>query len=139
MANEIRISGLREFKRSLKQLDSGLPKQVRIVGNQAAEIVVSAAKPRVPIGPGKGGHAKSSVRVASTQSAVRVRGGGKRFPYYAWLDFGGRVGKNRSVRRPYIKKGRYIWAAYADNDQLVQARLISGLTDLAQQAGLEPQ
>lgn len=133
----IRIEGLRELSRGLKQVDREAAKQLRLAGNRAAQIVVNTAKPRVPIGPGIGGHAVSSIKAASTQTAARVSEGGKRFPYMPWLDFGGRVGPKRSVKRPFIKQGRYIWAAFADKRDEIEDVLEKGIVDVARNAGLE--
>lgn len=137
MAEAIRIRGLREFRSNLRRLDRNAPKGLRLAGNKAASLVVEEARPRVPIGPGKGGHAKSSLRAASTQSAARVRGGGKRFPYYPWLDFGGRVGPKKSIKRPFHKDGRYIWRAFADNRARVQHELRDALVAVARSSGVE--
>lgn len=135
MAEVIRITGLKEFKRHLRQLDSTLPKGLRLAGNKAAEIVVAEAKPRVPR---RTGRAAGSVRAASTQASARVKGGGARVPYYPWLDFGGSVGRNNSVHRPFLKEGRYIWKAFADRRAAVQDELKDALVDVARKAGLEP-
>lgn len=132
---EIRITGLREFNRTLRRIDKDAPKGLRLAGNKAADIVVTAAQPRVPLGPGRGGHAKSSIKAASTRTAARVREGGKRFPYMPWLDFGGRVGRNRSVYRPFIKRGRYVWAAFDDNRDRVEGVLRGELADIARKSG----
>lgn len=134
----IRVDGLREFSRNLKRLDKDLPKGLRLAGNAAANLVVDEAKPRVPVGPGRGGHAKSSLKAASTRTAARVSAGGKRFPYYAWLDFGGRVGPNKSVKRPFLKSGRYIWKAFEDRRVDVENTLKTELVKAAAGAGLGP-
>jgi len=131
----IRVHGLRELKRTLRRIDRGAPKGLRLAGNKAAQIVVDTAKPRVPLGPPQGGHAKSSIRAASTTSAARVRAGGARFPYYPWLDFGGRVGRKNSVHRPFLKTGRYIWAAFAQERDRVERVLRDELVDVAERAG----
>lgn len=137
--SEVRIRGLKEFRRGLKQIDATLPRGIRKAGNKAADIVVSEARPRVPLGPGKGGHAKSSIRKASTSSAVRVSEGGPRFPYMPWLDFGGTVNKHtaRPTKRPFKKTGRYVWAAFAENRQLVIDTYEDELVTLAREAGVE--
>lgn len=137
MADVIRIVGLREFNRNLRRMDKDLPKGLKRAGDQAAQLVVNEARPRVPLGPGRGGHARSSVKAASTRTAARVRGGGRKFPYYPWLDFGGRVGRNRSVRRPYLTEGRYIWSAFADRRRAVQDTLQDALVGVARSAGVE--
>lgn len=133
----IKVEGLREFRRALKRATGEAPKGLRLAGNVAAKIVVDAAKPRVPTGPGKGGHASSSIKAASTQTAVRVSAGGKRYPYMPWLDFGGSVGPRKRSHRPFLKKGRYIWWAFDAHTDDVQQALIAELGGLARDAGMD--
>jgi hypothetical protein len=134
----IRITGLREFNKALKAVDDKLPSKTRLAANTAAQIVVDVAKPRVPTGPGKGGHAATSIKAQSTRTAARVSAGGKKYPYYPWLDFGGKVGRHKTVKRPFLKRGRYIWDAYADNADKVEQQFTSALVDVARDAGLDP-
>lgn len=136
MSEPIRVEGMNEWNRALRRLDSEAPKALRIAHNKAAQIVVDTARPRVPLGPGKGGHAKDSIRVASTRTSTRVKAGSKRIPYYPWLDFGGSVGPKRSVRRPFIKEGRYIFAAYNDNKPEIADTLKRELEAVINAAGL---
>lgn len=136
MAEPIKIEGLAEFNRSLRKLDSDLPKALRLAMNQAADVVIGYAKPRVPR---RSGRAVGSIRAASTRTAVRVAAGGRKAPYYPWLDFGGRIGKRKSVRRAFLKEGRYLYAGYfkaRDSGQL-QDVMTNALVDVARQAGLE--
>jgi HK97 gp10 family phage protein len=134
----ISIDGLREFNKALKEIDSKLPSQTRIGLNTAAQIVVDAAKPKVPVGPGKGGHAKDSIKAKSTRTEVRVSEGGNKYPYMPWLDFGGRVGIHKSVKRPFMKTGRYLWAAYDAHKGDVEAQAVKALEQVAVDAGLTP-
>ncbi|WP_020385881.1 HK97 gp10 family phage protein [Kribbella catacumbae] len=134
MTDAIKIDGLAEFTRNLKKLDSDLPKALRMAFNAAAEVVVTDARQGIPT---KSGKAKASVNARSTASASRVVGGSKRVPYYPWLDFGGRVGKGRSVSRPFIKHGRYIYNAYFDNQARYAELVEQALLDVARQAGIE--
>jgi len=133
---EIRVSGLREFNRALRQIDRNAPNGVKVAGNRAAQIIVDQARPLVPVGPPAGGHARTSIRVASTRTAARIRAGGRRFPYYPWLDFGGAVGRRDSVRRPFYKDGRYIYPTYYRNLARVQGILRDELAAVARSAGL---
>jgi hypothetical protein len=137
VADPIRIEGLKEFQRALKGMSPELPKGLRLAANSAAELVVKDAKPKVPIGPAKGGHAADSVKAASTRTAARVQGGSKKYPYYPWLDFGGGVGPRKSVKRPFLRRGRFIWNSYAENQDKVQAQLSAALSQVAVDAGLE--
>jgi hypothetical protein len=131
----IKIEGLTRLNRSLRSISKDAPKQLRLVGNEAANLVVDDARPDVPTLTGR---AAKTVKAASTRTAAQVKAGGVRAAYYPWLDFGGRVGKNRSVRRTFIKGGRYIFPAYSDNRELIGERLERGMTELIRDAGLDP-
>lgn len=131
----IKVEGLTRLNRSLKSISKDAPKQLRLVGNEAADLVVKDAKPDVPTDTGT---AQRTVRAASTRTAAQVKAGGKRAPWYPWLDFGGRVGIRRSVRRQFIKGGRYIYPAYSDNRDQIADKLADGLTELIRDSGLEP-
>jgi hypothetical protein len=134
VADAIRINGLNEYVRSLKQIDKDLPKVLRVAFNGAGETIVSEARRHIPT---KSGKAKASVRAASTQRAFRITGGSKRVPYYPWLDFGGKVGRGRSVARPFLREGRYIYASYYKHRDQLAAGLQTALVDAARAAGVE--
>jgi hypothetical protein len=129
---EVRIRGLREFQRNLKALDANLPKALRIAFNEAADVIVSEARPRVP---SRTGRAKGTVKARSTRTKSRVVGGGRRAPYYPWLDFGGRI--PRGPRRPFLERGRYIYRAYDRNKGEYAEMLEKALTQVARDAGVE--
>ncbi len=134
MGEAIKVDGLAQFVRNLRKLDADLPKALRIGFNDAAQIVIDTARPRMPRLTGR---AASSLRAQSTRTAVRVTEGGRRAPYVPWLDFGGKVGRNRSVRRPFIADGRYLYASfYAKHDQ-VRSAVVAALLDVAKSAGVE--
>lgn len=134
--SSIRIEGLTTFSRHLKRMDANLPKALREAMNDAADLVVEDAKALVPKRSGK---AAASLRVASTRTAVRVRAGGRKAPYYPWLDFGGRVGRRKRTVRKFEKEGRYLWPTYfkhRDSGRLQQI-LERSLVDVALKAGME--
>lgn len=132
----IRIEGLAEFQRRLRGMDRDLPKALRVAMNKAGQLVVDTAKPRVPQ---RTGRAAASIRVVSTRTESRVRGGGARVPYYAWLDFGGSVGRGGATKRAFYKSGRYLWAAFAElsGDNRIQEILDEALGEVARSAGIE--
>lgn len=136
MPEPIKIEGLAEFRRGLKAISAESAKGLRLAGNKAADIIVADAVPKVPVGPGKGGHGSSSIKARSTQTAARVTEGGKKYPYMPWLDFGGRVGRRKSVKRPFIKTGRFIWASFDDRSEEVTATLTEALIDIARANGI---
>lgn len=136
----IRIVGLREFRKALKEMGGDLPRQIRVALNSVAETVAGGARRRVPSRTGK---ARASLKVSSGQLEARIKGGAARVPYYGWLDFGGRVGRGRTgpntgaTRRPFIQSGRYMYPSYSANRDTVHKALEQVLVDLAESAGLE--
>lgn len=134
VAEPIRIDGLAQFTRDLKKLDNDLPKAVRVALNEAVDLVVDYAQPRVP---SRSGRARRSIRSKSTRTEARVSGGGKRVPYYGWLDFGGRTGRSRSVNRPFFKEGRYLWKGLVVKRDELSTRLEKVLVGVVERAGIE--
>lgn len=136
MPDPIKVDGLAQFSRNLKKLDSDLPKGLRLALNQSAELVVTGAQGKVP---SRSGRARGSIRAASTRTEARVRAGGNRAPYYPWLDFGGRVGPGRSVSRPFLRDGRYLYNTYfrlkASGE--FQDAMTKALLGVAESAGIE--
>ncbi len=130
----IKISGLAEFQRSLKAMGDGLPKALRVALNGAADIVLGAARPHVPR---RTGRAAATLKARSTRDRVRVVEGSRRAPYVPWLDYGGGVGRNKAIKRRFIRDGRFIYPAYYENRDELLAALSAALTDVARQAGLD--
>jgi hypothetical protein len=132
----VHVDGLAQFQRTLKRLDAGLPKALRLALNEATDIVIDEAVPRIPR---RTGRAAASVKAMSTRTAARVAAGGPRVRYYGWLDFGGKTGRNRSVDRRFYKHGRYLYRAYfdkRDSGEFAEA-LGRALGRVAREAGLK--
>lgn len=130
----IAVQGLREFNRSLRRLDSEAPKGLRLALNGVADFVVGKIQPTIPRRSGK---ARASLKKASTRTAAKIRVGGSKAPYFPWLDYGGKTGPNRSVSRPFIKTGRYVYPGLAKHRAEVATLIERALADLAKDAGLE--
>lgn len=134
MAESIRIDGLRELNAALKRADTELPKRVRLELNDA---IAELAKEVAGRFPRRSGRAAGSVRPRSTRTAARLAMGGARAPYAAWLDFGGAVGRKRSVRRRFYQSGRYLWPTFAKRKPDILARLERALVEVAREAGFD--
>lgn len=132
----VRVEGLNAVAKAIRRIDPELAKELRVVLNDAADTIVDRARPGVPK---RSGRAAASIKAKSTRSLARVTGGGSRAPYYPWLDFGGRVGRRRSVTRQFRKRGRYIYNAYfrARDSGEFQDQMHDGLLDVLRRAGLE--
>lgn len=135
MVATIEVQGLREFQRALKEMDTGLPKQLRVALNEASGLIVDYASARFPR---KTGAAAASLKARSSQREARVALGGRRAAYAPWLDFGGqgRV-KGRPPKREFIKSGRYVYKGLEVRRAEVLEVMSNALTELARGAGLE--
>lgn len=133
MAFEIKVDGLRDLQASMRAVDKMLPRELRLMLNDVVRIVAEAARPMVPV---KTGTAAASIRPQSTQRMGQVRAGGAKASWYPWLDFGGSVGRHKSVHRPFIKTGRYLYVAFKARKPEIEVRLERGLTDLIAKSGL---
>lgn len=133
MIEPIKIEGLKEFSRALRKVDSNLPKALRISNNEAVDVVIDWARPKVPV---RSGNAVKSMKAKSTRTSARAAIGSSAAPYAPWLDFGGRVGINKSVQRPFLKEGRYLYPGLHANRAKVMEILERSLLDIANEAGL---
>lgn len=134
LIDPIHIDGLAQLNRSLRQLDKDAPKALRLAHNDAADLVVAWARPRVPA---RSGRARNSVKARSTRTQARVIGGSARVPYYPWLDFGGRVGPRKSIHRLFRKEGRYIYPGFTAQRDDIEVRLADSLARVIREAGLD--
>lgn len=134
MKPTIAVFGLREFTRALRKIDGEAAKQVRLVFNEAAQLVVDTARPKIPR---RTGAAAGSLKTRSTRTEVRVAFGGDRARHFPWLDFGGRVGRRKSVSRPFLKDGRYVYPSYHQRKPDIQRTMQAGIERVARGAGLD--
>lgn len=131
---KVGIEGLAEFNRGLRKLDKEAPKGLRIALNGAADLLI---KRTVPTIPRRTGRAAASLVAKSTRTSARVSVGGRRAPYYPWLDFGGRTGPGKSVERPFYKEGRYLYPTLRRVSPEIEAKLGEALVAVARDAGLD--
>lgn len=135
-AIRVQVEGTKELKAALRRLRSESPTAARDASRKAAELVVRDARPRVPLGPGANGHIRSSLRVVSTRAGAGASIGGPSYPYVFWLEFGGRVGRRKSVYRKRAKSGRYIYPAMAATAARRQALMQRQIEGAARRSGL---
>lgn len=128
----IHVKGLKEYQKALRNIDKSLGPELRKGLNEVAEIVAKTARPLVPV---RSGRAVASIKAGSTQRGANLKVGGNAAPHFLWLDFGGRVGRNKSVKRPFIPGGRYVYPSLkAKRDEAI-AKLEEVLDRLAKQEG----
>ena len=149
----VHITGLRELRAALRQVDKEIAGELREGLKDAVNIISEDVKRQIPSRSGK---AAGSVRAVSGGNTIWLVGGGARVPYYGWLEFGGKLpGKHpaskkalfwpgaahpvnfaRGSSRGKVKEGRYIRPTIERNiprlveaagDAFDSARLKAGL------------
>lgn len=130
----IEIQGLKPLVATLKKIDSDLPKGMRIALNTVATTLVEKVRPKFP---SLTGAARKSVKASSTRTAARVRMGGPGALHAPWLDFGGSVGINKSVKREFIKRGRYLYPTLDSMKDEIEQQLESAIATVVEDAGLD--
>ncbi len=132
---KISVGGLSDLSRSLKAVDAEAPKQIRIAFNKAADLLIDHTKPKIPEITGA---ARRSLVARSTRTSARVQVGGKKAPWYPWLDFGGqgRI-KGRPAPREFIREGRYLYPTLRDIRPLIEKALDDGITQVIRDVGLD--
>jgi hypothetical protein len=129
---ELHVRGLKEYKAALRQIDKKLGGELRKGLNEVAQVVIEAARPQVPYLTGA---AQASMKAGSSQNAAQIKVGGAKAPHYMWLEFGGRVGRNKSVVRPFIKGGRYVYPTAAQKHDVLVDKLEDVIGALTRRAG----
>jgi hypothetical protein len=132
---KIRIEGLAQVSRAVNRVDKEAAKQLRLVGNAAANLLIDKTRPEIPAVTGR---ARGSLKAQSTRTSARVSVGGSRAAYYPWLDFGGegRI-KGRPAKREFIKGGRYLYPTLVKQTGPISRLLQEGIVQTAQSAGLD--
>lgn len=132
---KIQITGLREFQRALKAADAGLSQRLKLVLADVSDVVVKAATPDVPR---RSGAARSSLKRRLSAREARIAAGGRKAPYYPWLDFGGEgKTKGRPSYRTYLRGGRFMYPALDRKRGDITETLAEAMTGLARDAGLD--
>jgi hypothetical protein len=135
----VEIDGLPQVRAALAALATRADAQLDTTGDDVADVVAARTRVIFPIGPAARGHARSSIGVEHRPGmAATVTEGSARYPYAAWIDFGGRVGRRHSVRRVWIRGGRYLFRMYHLIKPTIEPRMHEGLRAACRESGWNP-
>lgn len=158
-ANAIKIDGLRDLQRAMKNLPPSVRKEFNRDMRQIAGEVVTSVRSEMEASYAateeftqrksrSTGEAAASVKPSLQGGYVSVRAGGSSAPYYPWLDFGGdrrkhsswstsgRVGKAETHQRPFYREGRWIYPTIARIRPAIYAKAMAVVERAKKQAGL---
>jgi len=132
---KIEVGGLARLSRGLKAVDTDAPKELRLALNAAANLLVEHTRPKIPQLTGA---ARRSLVARSTRTSARVAIGGKRAPYFPWLDFGGQGRRpGRPAQRQFLREGRYVYPTLREIRPKIEQQLQDSITAVIANAGLE--
>lgn len=143
------VRGLPELNRAFRQVDSDIPKGLKVAFFAIAQRVVGIVQQRMPF---RTGEAAGRIRARSSQKGAGIAfpdGGtpwrGVKADYYPWLDFGGTTGRGHianghngfggSISRPRVKGGRYIYPAIAESHEFLGQEAEKAIDEAAHRAG----
>lgn len=100
-APAVRIEGLRDLQRELRAVDKALPRELRIVHKDVAEIIASAAQRRARALGGIHAKAASGIKAGAEQRSgfIRLRPTAT-LPFLLGAEFGAKHNEARRVRTP---------------------------------------
>lgn len=131
---DLEFKGLDKYRQGLDRISKKIPDAVLAAFAEAGDIIADTARPKVPR---RTGAAQRSLRSTPSPRGVRVVGGSSSVRYYAWLEYGGRAGRNGSVVREYVPQGRYIYPTYVSKRNDVERVLLNHVIRLFEQEGLK--
>lgn len=119
------VQNLGEVRKYLRKLHPDLVPVLRNnLKSAVTTIVVPNIRDRVPV---RTGRAQSNIRAVSKGNSIVIVAGTGKVAYFGWLDFGGELkgrgrGRNQTISRPFLKKGRYVYPGIAATEpRIVQA------------------
>ena len=139
----VKVEGLTECLRDMKQLEPELFKELKVELKDVAEDVLHDAQNDMPV---KSARALQSMRAGADTGGPFVAGGKKSVPYYGWLDFGSRTpirGRPRSVG-PWKgsgagpKKGRFLYPAIDRNAENIVRKSVAAFEKAKKKAFRNP-
>lgn len=120
--DSVRIDGLIELQRSLREIDKTLPRELRKINLEAAKKVQTTAEGTARSLGGVQAKAADSIRAMAEQRGAMIRIDANKYPYA----FGAEFGSIRFKQFPAFKgsgadAGYFVWPSIrAERDEIVQ-------------------
>ena len=127
MANPaIQVDGLKELRRDLKKLGKEAQKELRVALKAGAEMAVPAAQ---SLAPKRSWELAGSIKSGTSGAKAFI---GSKLPYAAVHQWGGRVGRNKSVQ---IQPKHYLTKAVEETAPRIMDHIEDEIGNLARRLG----
>jgi len=121
---KVKARGLDGFFADIEVAEERLTDGVRDLMSELADESAKDARGRARP------HKKSGAAMDSIRAQGPVLSAGDQIEHYGFADFGGSVGKNRSIKRTYIKAGRWLFPAVRDVGVIRRAeKMVEDITE----------
>jgi len=134
MESKVEIRGIKELGRAFKQIDDDLAPELKSRFMGIASDVATTAQGKVPRISGK---AAGSIKPRASVRGASIAFGGTAAPYMPWLNFGGRVGRRKSIVRERVTPDRYIYTTIGQKRDDISDAADDAIVDVARHAGFE--
>lgn len=131
---KVEVRGIKELSGAFKRMDAELPRILKAKFLGVAENVAGGIRERVPRVSGR---AASSVKARGSARGASIAFGGSKAEYFPWLNFGGRVGRNRSIVRDRVTPDRYVYTEIIAKKEETEAAVDDAIKVVARSAGFE--
>lgn len=131
---KVEIRGLNEVAGAFRRVNADAPAALKSEYSAVAGRVASRAAGLVPKLTGR---AAGSLKPRASARGAAIVAGGSAAEHYPWLDFGGRVGRQKSVLRDHVTGGRYIYPTIAAEGDNIKRGTEEAIVNAARKSGFE--
>lgn len=111
----VRVEGLADFQRELRQLDSKLPRELTAANKKAAELVAEKARGKATSLGGVAAKTAPSIKAAAEQRRSKINIGGARAPWALGAEFGGQGRPTTMQFQPHRgRQGYFLYPTIRD-------------------------
>lgn len=133
----IRVSGLNELSRALREMEGGFRSELKEANREAAEMVADESRSAAYSLGGVAAKAAPSVRASAGFNRAGVTIGGNAYPFAAGAAFGGQGRPTTQQFRPWLgTRGYFLYPQIRENADRITETYEDHLHELARRSGL---
>ena len=133
----VRVRGLNELSRSLREMEGGFRDELKAANREAAEMVAEKSRSAAYSLGGVAAKAAPSLRASAGFNRAGVTLGGNSAPYALGAAFGGQGRPTTQQFQPHLgTRGYFLYPQIRDNAERITETYENHLKDLIRKAGL---